>query len=64
MEARLRILRDQAADLKHQIQQLESEGADGVCPTCKRPLGSEFDGVLALVRGQYEEVVQDGKWHG
>lgn len=63
VEARLRFLRDQAADLKEQIAQLESEGPDGSCPTCKRPLGMEYDSVLALVRGQYEEVVQDGKWH-
>jgi exonuclease SbcC len=62
-EARLRILRSQAEELKRQIEQLKAQGAQGVCPTCKRPLGSEYDRVLDLVRGQYEEVVQDGKWH-
>jgi exonuclease SbcC len=63
VEARLRMLRGQAEELKRQIEQLKSQGAEGVCPTCKRPLGSEYDRVLDLVRGQYEEIVQDGKWH-
>jgi exonuclease SbcC len=61
--ANLRFLRGQAEELKTQIKQLESQGAEGVCPTCKRALGAEFDQVLELVRGQYEEIVQDGKWH-
>jgi len=61
--ANLRILRGQAEELKTQIEQLKSQGPEGACPTCKRPLGSEYDQVLQLVRGQYEEVVQDGKWH-
>ncbi len=60
--ARIQLLRDQAADLKKQIQQLESAGPDGVCPTCQRSLGVEFGRVLDLVRSQYEETVQDGKW--
>jgi exonuclease SbcC len=62
-EANLRILRAQAEELKTQIDQLEAAGPQGVCPTCKRALGTEYDSVLDLVRGQYEEVVQDGKWH-
>ncbi|KPK64399.1 MAG: hypothetical protein AMS21_06285 [Gemmatimonas sp. SG8_38_2] len=61
--ANLRILRGQAEELKTQIEQLKSQGPEGACPTCKRPLGSEYDQVLHLVSGQYEEVVQDGKWH-
>jgi exonuclease SbcC len=63
VEARIRMLRRQADDLKIQLEQLESTGADGVCPTCKRSLGAEYDRVVSVVRGQYEEVVQDGKWH-
>ncbi|UCC71187.1 MAG: SMC family ATPase [Gemmatimonadota bacterium] len=62
-DATRRILRGQAEELRAQIMQLEAAGPDGVCPTCKRALGSEYDTVLELVRGQYEEVVQDGKWH-
>ncbi|UCF18156.1 MAG: SMC family ATPase [Gemmatimonadota bacterium] len=63
VDARLRILRDQAAELKAQIQQLQEAGRDGSCPTCKRPLGSEYEDVLKLVREQFELAVQDGKWH-
>jgi exonuclease SbcC len=63
VEARLRILLGQAEEVKKQIEQLESEGPDGACPTCKRPLGAEYDRVLSLVRGQHEEIIQDGKWH-
>jgi exonuclease SbcC len=62
-DANRRILRGQAEELRAQIKQLEAAGPDGICPTCKRALGSEYDSVLELVRGQYEEVVQDGKWH-
>ncbi|UCC49212.1 MAG: SMC family ATPase, partial [Gemmatimonadota bacterium] len=62
-DANRRILRGQAEELRAQIKQLEAAGPDGICPTCKRALGSEYDSVLGLVRGQYEEVVQDGKWH-
>ncbi len=63
VDARLRILRDQASELKVQIQQLQQAGSDGSCPTCKRPLGSEYEDVLKLVRDQFELAVQDGKWH-
>jgi exonuclease SbcC len=63
VEARLRFLLDQADELKGQIDKLEAEGPDGACPTCKRPLGAEYDRVVELVRGQHEEVIQDGKWH-
>ena len=61
--AQLRILLDQAKELEERIMQLEDEGPDGACPTCRRPLGAEYDKVLTLVRGQYEDVVQDGKWY-
>jgi exonuclease SbcC len=63
VDARLRMLRDQAGELKGQIQQLQEAGPDGSCPTCKRPLGSEYESVLDLVRSQYELAVQDGKWY-
>ncbi len=63
VEAQLRMLRDQATELKRQIEQIESAGPDGSCPTCRRLLGEEYGSVLELLRGQYEEKVQDGKWH-
>jgi len=63
VEARLRILLSEADELKRRKEQLEAEGPEGTCPTCKRPLGEEYERVLGLVRGRWEEVVQDGKWH-
>jgi exonuclease SbcC len=63
VDARLRMFLDQATELQKKIDELESEGPDGVCPTCRRPLGEEYDRVLSLVRAQREEIVQDGKWH-
>jgi exonuclease SbcC len=61
--AQLRILLDQAKELEEKIEQLEKEGPDGACPTCRRPLGAEYDSVLGLVREQLENIVQDGKWY-
>lgn len=63
VEARLRILLNEADELKRRIGQLEAEGPEGACPTCERPLGAEYERVLGQVRGRWEEVVQDGKWH-
>jgi exonuclease SbcC len=60
--AQLRILLDQAKELEDKVAQLEKEGPDGVCPTCQRPLGAEYESVLGLVRDDYENIVQDGKW--
>jgi len=37
-------------------------GPDGKCPTCARPLGSEFETVLASVAQQLEEVESSGKF--
>jgi exonuclease SbcC len=45
------------------MEQLEEEGPEGTCPTCKRSLGAEYERVLGLVRARWEEVIQDGKWH-
>ncbi len=63
VDARLRMLREQADDLKKQIKQIEAAGPDGVCPACQRPLGAEFDRVLGELREQFAEVVDAGKWH-
>jgi exonuclease SbcC len=63
VEARLRMLLNEAEELKRQKEQLEAEGPEGTCPTCKRPLGKEYERVLGMVQGRWEEVVQDGKWH-
>lgn len=62
VKARLRLQRDQAKELERQIEGLEEAGSDGVCPTCRRPLGAEYGHVLEEVRGRYDEAVQDGRW--
>jgi exonuclease SbcC len=40
-------LLDQYQELKEQRQRIVKAGADGVCPTCARPLGAEFAKVSA-----------------
>jgi len=37
-------------------------GPEGTCPTCKRPLGPEYAGVLALLDAQLEVITGDGKY--
>ena len=59
---KLETYRNRAQELKVQLQQLEDAGPDGTCPTCERPLGAEFDHVVAKLRDEWENVVQDGKW--
>ena len=56
-------LLDQYQDLKEQRQRIVNAGADGVCPTCTRPLGSEFAKVLELLDGQIEEVRSNGNFY-
>src|ERR1019366_5672110 len=43
---------------------IERQGADGICPTCGRPLGDSFTGMLALLARQLEEVQTDGTYFG
>src|SRR3989440_2002865 len=42
--------------------QIVKLGAQGTCPTCKRPLGPEYAGVLALLDAQLEVITGDGKY--
>jgi exonuclease SbcC len=53
---------DRAQELKDKIAELRKAGPDGTCPTCERPLRSEFDAVLGRLEDEYLELVQDGKW--
>lgn len=55
-------LRAQYQDLKAQRELLAAAGPDGVCPTCSRPLGSEFEQVLGLLDRQLEEVRGNGRY--
>ncbi len=63
VDARLRMLLDQAEELKKQVEQIEEAGPDGICQACRRPLGAEYDRVLGDLRLEYDGVIADGKWH-
>jgi DNA repair protein SbcC/Rad50 len=56
-------LLDQFQELKEQRQRLVNAGADGVCPTCSRPLGAEYATVLELLDRQIEEVRSNGNFY-
>jgi DNA repair protein SbcC/Rad50 len=56
-------LLDQFQELKDQRERLVSAGADGVCPTCTRPLGAEYGRVLELLDRQIEEVRSNGNYY-
>jgi exonuclease SbcC len=62
-ETRLEALRTQYTDLTEQRTTLEGLGADSPCPTCGRPLGDSFAGVLETVREQLETVRLDGNYY-
>ncbi|HSD20966.1 MAG TPA: SbcC/MukB-like Walker B domain-containing protein, partial [Anaeromyxobacter sp.] len=50
---------EEVRDQKDQIVRL---GRDGTCPTCKRPLGDEYEAVVALLDRQIEAITADGKY--
>jgi DNA repair protein SbcC/Rad50 len=54
--------RDRAAELKAQIGQIRELGAEGICPTCGRPLGKDYQRTLDELEDQWALLVQDGKW--
>jgi exonuclease SbcC len=56
-------LLDQYQELREQRQRLVKAGADGVCPTCARPLGGEYAKVLNLLDRQIEEVRSNGNFY-
>jgi DNA repair protein SbcC/Rad50 len=56
-------LLDQYQDLKEQRQRLVKAGPDGVCPTCARPLGSQYAKVLDLLDRQIDEVRSNGNFY-
>src|SRR5690606_19206418 len=61
-ETKLQGYRDRAAELREQIRHLRETGEAGVCPTCRRPLGGELEGLVASLEEQFAEVTQDGRW--
>ena len=56
-------LLEQYQELKEQRQRIVKAGADGVCPTCTRPLGEEYARVLELLERQLEEVRSNGNFY-
>ncbi len=56
-------LLDQYQELKDQRQRIVQAGAEGVCPTCARPLGVEYAKVLELLDRQIEEVRSNGNYY-
>jgi exonuclease SbcC len=62
-ESRRNGLLAQFEDLKSQRDRLAQLGAEGVCPTCSRPLGEEFEQVLGLLDRQLEEVRSNGRYY-
>jgi len=56
-------LLDQYQELKEQRQRLVKAGPLGDCPTCTRPLGSEYEKVLGLLERQIDEVVSNGNFY-
>jgi exonuclease SbcC len=56
-------LLDQYSELREQRQRLVKAGPEGNCPTCTRPLGTEYEKVLGLLDRQIEEVVSNGNYY-
>ncbi|MDX2183574.1 MAG: SMC family ATPase [Gemmatimonadaceae bacterium] len=56
-------LRQQYLELQEQRERFVQLGADGICPTCARPLGESFRAVLDQLDSQIEAVEMDGKYY-
>jgi len=61
-ETRRASLADQYRDLQTHRESIVTAGPDGVCPTCKRTLEEEYEGVLATLGRQLEEIEINGKY--
>ena len=61
-ESKRQTLLDQYRDLEAQRERVLAAGPDGACPTCSRPLGDGFQGVLDLLAAQLEEVRMNGQY--
>ncbi|MEP6688454.1 MAG: AAA family ATPase, partial [Gemmatimonadales bacterium] len=56
-------LLDQYQELKEQQQRIVKAGPEGDCPTCARPLGTEYATVLGLLDRQMEGVIANGNFY-
>lgn len=55
-------LRDQYRELQAHRDEIERAGPDGICPTCARPLGDEYETVVATLARQLEEIELNGRF--
>jgi exonuclease SbcC len=55
-------LRDQYKDLKEQLDRVNAAGETGTCPTCARPLGDEYENVVAMLDRQLQDVMFNGNY--
>jgi exonuclease SbcC len=55
-------LRDQYRDLKEQLDRINTAGPEGACPTCARPLGSEYPAVVEVLERQLQDVMFNGNY--
>lgn len=58
---RLAVL-EQYEELKAQHDRLAEAGADGLCPTCRRPLAGHRDAVLQTLAEQLDELRTSSEW--
>lgn len=55
-------LLDQYRDIEAQRVRIQEAGPDGVCPTCSRPLGKEYTGVVGMLERQLQEISTNGRY--
>jgi exonuclease SbcC len=61
-ETKRQSLRDQYRDLQKHREGVVNAGPEGICPTCTRPLGENYDSALGALDRQLEEIEIDGKY--
>ncbi|MFC1640224.1 AAA family ATPase [Gemmatimonadota bacterium] len=61
-ETKRQSLRDQYRDLQKHREGVVNAGPEGICPTCTRPLGANYDSALEALDRQLEEIEIDGKY--
>jgi len=55
-------LREQWKDVKQERDRIVALGPEGVCPTCKRPLGAEYANVLTVLDAQLTSIKDNGEF--
>ncbi len=62
-ETKRATLLDQFTDLEKHRKGILEAGPDGKCPTCARPLDTEYESVLSTLDAQLEEIKANGKYY-